>query len=160
MNPNGRYILSRIHDEFIWLDKPYKITKNAIQAVTCLNEIGEILSLRNVKNMIVIEVTGSQHDSRSMTISDIVEYDVRFISMVMGYKVYISGKLNSVSNMTIYVAYQIIKEDKLYDLCGVLVSEFMSNLKKIKQNKKHVFKFGTSIIYLAFYFMKENPSVV
>lgn len=54
-----KYILSRVHDEFIWLDKPYKITKNKIQAVTCLNVISEVLDLRNVNNMTIRGVIGS-----------------------------------------------------------------------------------------------------
>lgn len=76
------YILSQNHDEFIWLYRPNKITKKAIQAVTCLNANGEILGLRKVQNTIVNAVTRSQYDSQSMTISDIIEYDVRFASMV------------------------------------------------------------------------------
>lgn len=70
----ARYILSRIHDEFMWLDKPFKITQNAIKAITCLSSIVEVPTLRNVKNQMVTEATSSQFDSRSMTIHDIVEY--------------------------------------------------------------------------------------
>lgn len=33
----------------------------------------------------------------------------------------------------------------------------MINLKKIKQDKKHVFKFGSLIIYLELYFMNQIP---
>lgn len=127
--------------------------------VTCLNATGEVPGLRNVKNMIVTEVTDFEHDRRSMTISDIIEYDVRFTSMVIGYKVYQSSIENSVSGTTIYATYQILKENKLYDLCGVLLSELMRNLKKIKQDNKYVFKFGTLIVYLAFYFMNEIPGI-
>lgn len=28
-----RYVLSRIHDQFMWLDRPYKITKGAIHTI-------------------------------------------------------------------------------------------------------------------------------
>lgn len=122
-----------------------------------MNATGEVLGLRNVKNQTMIEATGSKHDGRSMTISEIIEYDVRIASMVMSYKVYQSSRDNSISGTTIYTAYQILKEDKLYDLCGVLQSELLNNLKKIKQDKKHVFKFGTLIICLYFYFMNEVP---
>lgn len=72
-----RYVLSLIHNEFIWLDIPHKIMKQSIQAVTCLNDTNEILGLRHVKNKSVMEVIGSKHDNRSMTISDIVKFDVR-----------------------------------------------------------------------------------
>lgn len=86
-----RYFLSLIHDEFIWLDRPYKITKKDIQAVTSLNIIGEIPGLRYVKNTTVTTVTGSHHDNRLMTINDIMEYDARFGLMVIEYKVYQSS---------------------------------------------------------------------
>lgn len=37
-----RYVLSQIHDEFIWLYKPHMITKQSIQEVTCLNATSEV----------------------------------------------------------------------------------------------------------------------
>lgn len=37
----------------------------------------------------------------------------------------------------------------------LLLSELMSNLKKLKQDKKHVFKFGSLIVFLALYFLNE-----
>lgn len=138
--------MSRVHGEIIWLDKSHKITKLAIKAITCLNVTSEVPSLKNAKNQTVTEATNSKHDGRSMTISDIIEYDVRFASMVTSYKVYQSSRDNSVSGMTIYVAYQILKEDKLYDLCWVLQSELLNNLKKIEQDKKHAFKFYLPIL--------------
>lgn len=49
----------------------------------------------------------------------------------------------------------MVKEDKRYDLYGVPLSELMSNLKKIKQDKKHVFKFVSLIVCLALYFLNE-----
>lgn len=49
----------------------------------------------------------------------------------------------------------MLKEDKKYDLCVVLLSKLMSNIKKIKQDKKHVFRFGSLIIWLALYFLNK-----
>lgn len=88
-----------------------------------------------MKNTTVIEVPCLQHEIRSMTISDIIEYDVRFASMVIGYKVYQSSRANSVYGMAIYATYQIQKEKKLYDLRGVLLSELLSNLKKLSKKR-------------------------
>lgn len=53
----------------------------------------------------------------------------------------------------------MLKDDKRYDLCGVLLSEIMSNLKKIKEDKKHVFKFGSLIVCLALYFLNEISEI-
>lgn len=49
----------------------------------------------------------------------------------------------------------MLKEDKRYDLCRVLLSELIRNLKKIKKDKKHVFKFSSLIVYLALYSLNE-----
>lgn len=53
-----------------------------------LVESGEVPSLRKVSNDMVIATTCSKFDSRSMTINDIYENDVKFALMVVGYKVY------------------------------------------------------------------------
>lgn len=82
------YILSHVHDEFIWFDRPHKITKKVIQVVIGLAEIGKVPSLRKVSNDTVIATTSSKFDSRSMTINNILENDVKFASMVVDYKVY------------------------------------------------------------------------
>lgn len=150
-----RYILSHVHDEFIWLDRPYKITKKAIHAVTCLNQINDKPNLRKVTNPTITKLTSAQFDNRSMTIDDIREHDIRFALMIIGYKVYQSSKLNSISDTTFYVVYQIMKEDIQYDLCTILLNELLSNLKKIKTDKKNIFKFGSLIVCLALYFMNE-----
>lgn len=42
-----------------------------------------------------------------------------------------------------------------YDLCTVLLNELISNLNKIKQDKKHTFRYGTLLIFLALYFLND-----
>ncbi|XP_059073199.1 pentatricopeptide repeat-containing protein At1g08070, chloroplastic-like [Cryptomeria japonica] len=80
--------------------------------------------------------TDAQFDNRSMTNDDILERDIRFVSMIIGYKVYQCSKLNSVSGIAIYAVYQMVKEDMQYDLCSFLLEDLLRNLKKIKSNKK------------------------
>lgn len=45
-----RYVLSRVHDWFLWLEveAPIKITKDVIQGVTTFSERGEALTLRTI----------------------------------------------------------------------------------------------------------------
>lgn len=150
-----RYILTRVHDEFIWLDRQHKITKKAIQAVTCLSGTSEVPKLRKVQNKTMIAATDSKFNNKANTISDMLEHDITFASMVVGYKVYQSNRQNSVSGTAILLAYQILKEDKRYDLCIVLLNESINNLKKIKHGKKHIFKFGSLLICLALYFLNK-----
>lgn len=138
----------------MWFGQPLKITKQATKAVTYLNATNEVLGLRKLQNTMVTKVTRSQYDRWPITINNIIEHDVPFALMVTGYKVYQSSRHNFVSSMTTFATYKILKEGKRYDLCLVLLSELLSNLKKIKQDKKHVFKFGSLIVCLALYFPK------
>lgn len=139
------YVLNMMHDEFIWLNEPFKISNNANRVIISLCSSNDLLTLKYVKNQIVIDTTGSKFD-RAMTINDILEHDVRFDSMVIGYKSYNSNKENSVSEIAIYAVYEMIWENKKYDLCELLWSQLMKNLEKIKQDKKHPFKYGTFIM--------------
>lgn len=120
------------------LDRPHKITKEVIRAIIGLAKTGDVPSLRKVSNDTVIATTGSKFDRRAMTINDILENNVNFASMVAVYKVYQSSRYNSVSGTAIYSAYQMLKDDKRYDLCTALLNELLRNLKKIKKDKKHI----------------------
>lgn len=116
----------------MWLDQPHKITKKAIEVVTYLSATREVPELRKMHNTMLTKITESQFDSRSLTINDIIEHNVRFASMVTGYKIYQSSRQNSIFGMTIFATYEILKEGTRYDLFSVLLSELLSKLKKIK----------------------------
>jgi len=90
-----------------------------------------------------------------MTINDIIELNVKFASMVIGYKIYHLRRENFISGTTIYVAYKMLKENVDYDLCELLQNQLIENLKKIKRDKKNTFKYGTLILCLFFYYMNE-----
>lgn len=68
-----------------------------IRATIGLAETDDVPSLRKVSNDTTIATTGSKVNNRAMTIHDILENDVKFASMVVGYKVYKSSRYNSVS---------------------------------------------------------------
>lgn len=53
------YILSKVHDEFMLIDTPFKITKEAICVVTSLNSFGRLLVLKSMKNDDVTKATDS-----------------------------------------------------------------------------------------------------
>lgn len=81
-----RYVLSRLQGEFIWLDIPYKIMKEAIRAINGLPQVGKHLE-KKVSNDQVNKITGATSDIQSMRISTITDTNIRFGSMVIGYKV-------------------------------------------------------------------------
>lgn len=70
-----RYILSRVHNEFIWLDKPYMITKEAIQAIIGLPRVRQEPG-KKISNTEVQKLTGSTLDNISMRISTITDSDI------------------------------------------------------------------------------------
>lgn len=108
-----------------------------------------------MKNDIVTNATRSKFDKRAMTIDDILEDGIHFASMVIGYKIYYSSQKNFVSGTTVYTAYEMPRENKKYDLCELLQSELINYLKKIKENKKNPFKYGTLLLCIFFYFKSE-----
>lgn len=55
--------------------------------MTGIDKTSEVPSLRKVLNDTVIATTSSKFDSRSMTINYLMENDVKFTSMIVGYKV-------------------------------------------------------------------------
>lgn len=92
-----------------------------------------------------------------MRVDDIRDIDVKFATMVIGYKVYQSNQLNSVSGTNILIAHHMVKEDTHHDLCSVMLKELMTNLHKIKKDKKNTFRYGYFVICLAFYFLNMIP---
>lgn len=69
------------------VEKALQDDKNSIRVVTSLHSSRQLPSLKAVKNEIVTNATESKFNKRAMTINDILEYDVSFSSMVIGYKV-------------------------------------------------------------------------
>lgn len=123
--------------------------------MTGLCSSGDFSTLKSVKNQLITDTTSSKFDKRAMTINDILMHDIKFASMVIEYMIYHSSYKNFVSGTAIYAAYEMIKENKKYDLCELLWSKLMKNLTKIKQDKKNTFKYGTLILSLFFFFMNE-----
>lgn len=135
-----RYILSRIHGEFIWLDWSYKIIEEVIKKITFLHKIGGLSGPRSkLSNTELCKLISATFDGRSMRVDDIRDIDMKFAGMVIGYKVYQSNQLNYVFSNNILIAHQMVKEDTHYDLCSVMMKELMTNLHKIKQDKKNTF---------------------
>lgn len=152
-----RYVLSRVHGELIWLDRPYKIMKEAIKAITGLSQIGQHPE-KKISNDQVNKLTGATSDRRSMRVNSITDRDIRFSSMIIGYKVTQSNRLNLVSSSCIYVAHKIMRENEKIDLHGWMLDELLINLGKIKGEKKGTFQYGNLIVHLMLFFINETPN--
>lgn len=154
-----RYVLSKIHNQFMWLDRAHKITKEDTHAVTGLWATGEVPVLRTIPKNEVARLTKSKWDGRAMTINEIEDPGVKYSSMVIGYRVYHSSRTNGILGAAIHTAYQMVKENADYDLAEALITHLILNLESIKKDKRQKFKFGQLIIGLFFYFQNSFPSI-
>lgn len=137
-----RYVLSRIHDQFMWLDWPHKNYKKAIHVVTGFCATGEVPVLRSIPKNDVESLTHSKWDDREMTVNNIIDPIVNYASMVISYQIYYSSRMNNIPVTSIHIAYHMIKEDFDYDLSEALRSQLVLNLESIKKDKRLIFKFG------------------
>lgn len=154
-----RYVLSRVHGEFLWLDSVYNITKEAIRVVIGLPSIGTRPEKKKIPNKEVMNLSGATSDNRSLKVSDITDNNVKYYSMVIGYKVAHTNRLNYVSSLCIHSANEMVKNNAKIDICEWLKDELIENLDKIKGDKKGTFRFGNLIVCLMLYFSKEIPGI-
>lgn len=135
-----RIVLSGAHGEFLWLDYVCKITRQAIMAVTGLpSNSNRPDKTKKIPNKMVTSLTRATSDNRSLRVNDIKDINVRYVSMVLGYKATHANKLKSVSSVCIYSAYEMINNNAKIDVCEWLKDELIDNLKKIKGDKKGTF---------------------
>lgn len=155
-----RIFLSRVHGEFFWLDSIHKITKEGVKVVTRLPSIGNSHDkTKKVSNDLVINLTGATSDKRSLRVNDVADINVRFISMILGYKTTHANRLNSVSSLCIKSAYDMIKDNAKIHVCEWLKDELINNLGKIKKDKKGTFRFGKLLVYLMLHIKKQVPDI-
>lgn len=65
-----RYVLIRIHDHFMWLDKLHNITKEAIHVIIGLWATGEVPILRSIPKDDVSKLIKSRWDGRPMIVDE------------------------------------------------------------------------------------------
>lgn len=68
-----------------------------------------------------------------MTIDDIIEDDIEFASMVIGYKIYYSIRMKSIFGTIVYASYEMMRENKKCVLCQLHCSELIKNIKRSKK---------------------------
>lgn len=151
-----RYVLRRVHGEFLWLKKPYKITKEAIQAIIGFPSVGQHLD-KKVSNDFMRKIIGATSDKRSIKVSTIINKNMKFGSMIIGYKVTLSNRPNSISSSYILAAYKMMRDNVKLDLCGWMLDELLINLGKIKGEKKVTFWYGNLLVCLMLYFLNDTP---
>lgn len=153
-----RIILIHVHGGNMYLDRSHTITKEAIHVVTGFWQIGEVPKLRKISQNTIIELTKTTCDSRAMSVNNIQDEVVRYATMIIGYRIFHSSRMNSVPSAAVQATYQMIKENVDYDLCEAMQSQLMLNLESIKDNSQK-FTFGQLLISLFFYFKNFIPGI-
>lgn len=106
-----------------------------------------------------MELTRATSDSKSLRVNDVRDINVKYVSMVLGYKATHANRLNYVSSLCIHRAYEMVNNNAKIDVCEWLKDELIDNPKKIKGDKKGTFCFGNLLVCLMLYFTKEIPNI-
>lgn len=57
------YVLSHVHEEFMWLDRPYKITKETIRVIISFPQTGQTPGKNKISNNEVEKLAGATFDN-------------------------------------------------------------------------------------------------
>ena len=152
-------MLSRIHDGAFWLETgPVKITKKMVHRVTGFPTLDRPKTLRSDKRETIEKNTGARWNNRGMTIDTVKDPLLDFSMRVISHKFYQSSRLNSMSCIAVDVAYKLVKKDHTYDLAEFMMQQINENLGAIRKSKGAQCKFGSALVCMFFYIMKEFPS--
>lgn len=111
-----RIILSHVHGENVYLDRSHTITKEAIHAMTSFWQIGEVPKLRTNSKETMIVLTQTTVDDRAISVNNIIDPTIIFITMVIGYQIVHLSKMNSVTSGDVHATYRMIVENADCDL--------------------------------------------
>ena len=93
-----------------------------------------------------------------MTIDTVKDPLLDFSMKVISHKFYQSSRLNSVPCIAVDLAYKLVKKDHTYDLAELMLQQINENLRAIRKSKGAQCKFGSILVCIFFYVMKEFPS--
>lgn len=100
----------------------------------------------------MIVLTQTTSDGRAFSVNNIKDPIVRLATMVIGYRIFYSSRMNNVPSAAVHATYRMIAMNVDYDLCEEIQSQFMLNLQSIKKGSSQSFKYGQILIGLFFYF--------
>ena len=116
-------------------------------------------TLRSDKKEVIEKNIGAKWNNRGMTIDTITEPLLDFAVRIISHKFYQSSRLNSVPCIVVDVAYKLVKKDHTYDLAELIFQQINENLGAIRKSKGAHCKFGSILVCMFFYLMKEFPSI-
>lgn len=151
-----RFILSKLNEDTLNLDKSYLISKEVIRNLTRLCNVGIISKKKLIHNKEVKTLTGVTGDQRALVISMIKDPLTRCIAYGISYRFFFKNKKGSTSTGAVYISHKMIMEDQDFDLYSLLKDQLMENVQ-LTMDIDYPFKFGTLIICITMYFLNSFP---
>lgn len=107
----------------------------------------------------MIALTNTTTDGHVILINNIKDLTIRYATMVIGYQMFHSSRMNNVPSTDVHATYKMIEENANYDLCEAIRSQSMLNLNSIENDNTQKFKYGQLLIGLFFYFQNFLPGI-
>ena len=120
--------------------------------------ISQPKTLRSDKRETIEKNTNAKWNNKGMTIDTIKDPLLDFVVRIISHKFYHSSRLNSVPCIVVDVAYKLVKMNHTYDLAELMLQKINENLGVIRKSKGDQCKFGSILVCMFFYVMKEFPS--
>ena len=92
-----------------------------------------------------------------MAIDTITEPLLDLVVRIISHKFYQSSRLNNLPCIVVDGAYKLVKKDHTYDLAKLMFQQINENLGAIRKTKGDQCKFGSVLVCIFFYLIKEFP---
>lgn len=86
------------------------INKEVIREVTGLCDTEPVLVLKFLNNKDVMEMRRATFNQRALTVNNIRNLAIKYVVMVIGYKIYYTNKENFVFATIIHVAHEMLEK--------------------------------------------------
>ena len=146
-----RFILSQVHNGWLWLEQPILIMKKMIHRITSLPILAKAKTTKTLGRAELEKKTLVEWDGRGMKISSVTNIELNIFHSHIVHKIYSSSRLNSVSCEAVDLAYKVVKNNLSLDLAELLLIQFNKNVERIRTSKNNPCKFGSLLTCLFFY---------
>ena len=114
-------ILSKIHDDLLWLGDSQVLTDNdLIHEVTSLrNEDCNPMNIKNLRKMVEKNLN-IRFNGRNMKVNTIQDEGVRLLNKILGYKFSHGSRLDSIPTGLLHTTYVIVMKGEKVNLCKII----------------------------------------
>ena len=128
-----RIILSRVHDDLLWLgDSIICIDNDLIHKVTSLRSQGSNpVNIKNVRKLVEANLN-TYFDGRNMKVNSIQDDGVRLICKILGFKDNHGSRIESILVRFLHVAYLAVRGEEV-NMCDIVRIQLLDNISRVKK---------------------------